>query len=147
MQTNLSFESNKFKRAIMTRHAQKRSQLAHVGRVLQSGDGDGLFGIGAAASGVDGVAKAREFSVAHEGFDRLEAKVALAAALEDLPRALDVHDPAGRPDDNVVEVHEAQDPLQAGEGRVHHVLEDASRILEAEGHDAELVQTTVANER
>ena len=25
MQTNLSFESNKFKRAIMTRHAQKRS--------------------------------------------------------------------------------------------------------------------------
>ena len=129
------------------RHAQKRRQLVHVRRVLEGGDGDGLFGIGAAASGVDGVAQARELGEADEGFRGLQAQIALAAALEDLARAVDMDDPAVRPNDNVVEVQEANDPLQPGEGGVHHALEDARGVLEAEGHHAELVQAAVTNKR
>ena len=128
-------------------HAQKRRQLRHVGRVLQLGDGDGLFGIRTAASFVDGVAEAGELGEAEERFDGFQAEIALAAAHEDLADAVEVLDPAVRPNDDVVEVDEAEDPLQTGEGGVHHALEDARRIAEAEGHHAELVQPTVANKR
>ena len=110
-------------------HAQKRRQLAHVRRVLQGGDGDGFFGVRAAAVFVDRVAEAGELGEAVEGFGGLEEEIALAAALEDLAAAVQVLHPAVGPHNYVVQVHQAEDPLEASEGGVHHALEDCWRIF------------------
>ena len=57
----------------------------------------------------------------------------------DLARAVEVFDPRVRPNNDVVEVQEAEDPLEARKGGVHHALEDAWRIAKTERHHAELV--------
>ena len=132
---------------VEVRHSQKRGQLAHVRGILERVDGDRLLGVRAATGLVDGVAKAGELGEADEGFLGFQAQIALAAAFEDLARAVEVLHPAVRPHNDVVEVHEAEDPLEPGEGGVHHALENVRRVLEAERHHLELVQAAVANKR
>ena len=84
----------------------------------------------------------REANVALHG---LEAKVALTRALLDQVTAPQVLFPLGRPHEDVVQVHQADDPLQTGKGRVHHALEDGRRVAQAERHDQVLEKTAVAH--
>ena len=79
--------------------------------------GDGLLDVGAAAELVHRVAQAGQLGEADKALDRLQANVALTSALQNQLEAVEVLVPELGPDQDVVEVDEADDPLAARPGR------------------------------